>query len=63
MKARISLNKRGESILSIGNTLGGGEKKIAKEAKMNKKPLGCIVANLCANVTNSNTKKPNPKPN
>lgn len=33
MKARISPNKRGESILSIGNTLGGGEKKIAKEAR------------------------------
>lgn len=58
MKARISLNERGESILSIDNTLGEKKKKtIAKEAReMNKKPFGCMVANLCVNLTSSNKK-------
>lgn len=53
------MNERGESVLSVGNTLGRGEKKqIATEAReMNKKPFGCMVANLCANVTNSNQNK------
>jgi len=57
VKAWINLNGRGESVLSIGNALGGRGKNIAREAReMNKKPLGCMVADLCAKVTNSNKK-------
>lgn len=55
MKARISLNERGESIQTIANTLGWGVEKIDREVReMNKKSLGGMVANSCVQMVTKN---------
>lgn len=46
------------------STLRGRQKKIAREAReLNKKSVGCIVANLCGSVADNNKKNPLQNPN